>query len=477
MSEQEVEQVEQVLPIAYKRKAHYAPFAETYKDYKNPLSPPENRHYGFDVSPYLAGVVGSRANRDIYIKNAWQSANAFNEWKNKYPEARADYEWIEADMDKDGIDETGVKRNGRIIAINGYTTRRSEYPYRKDYYNQYPTRELRKENKIAQYWERYDPELKPNDLSATWHVKQEELDRKHIRKILKETVSPYQHFVKVIAKPAFDTARAEFANKYIKDESKREFLSVPGILFTRLCSQAWDTFIIAPIRKQKEGVEDWLKSKFAQIKSLHPDLNDAVAKERAWTALKNNKQFKEDVENVYKTFIQDEAFGNAVIAFYKEQFGPQYLALTKGEIKLKSEVHKQTIADKFADNSYLAPNRYNPFKHIKTEEINANLARLLPYRIPNQNSNLNNPGNSNQNMPSNSNISEKHPDEHDLTTRTLQELGELSDTLGQELGNLQLNLNNTSNESEKKEIRKEFNKRVQLLSQVQAAINEKSLKK
>lgn len=350
-------------PVKFKRKNLYNQFRDVYDQYNTQLAPPATRNFGFDVSSYLPGVVGSRANRDIYIKNAWQAPASFKAWQEKDPIHRAGYKTLEKDVDGDDIPEFLVTKNDRTIAVNGYTTRRSEYPYRRDYYETYPTKEDRKDHKMNEYWQQYDPELNADNLEATWQVDEDELKKKHIRRKLPKEISPYKHFVKMIAKPNFDAAKEKFAEANL-DPQDRELLSVPGTIFTKLCAEAWQTLIIVPLAKMKPGYKDWLRDKANMIRHDHPELPEEVVKERAWQTFKSNRQFKKDVEAAYLQLLGNEKFHQSVEVFYQKQFPSEYAKAFGGKIKLKSTIQKHNT-DKTYDTIIPGPSKYNPFKNVK----------------------------------------------------------------------------------------------------------------
>ena len=102
----------------------------------------------------LKDIVGSRGNKDIIRKGSWQAENSFNNWKSAinpstgiiYPE-RQKYEFNYEDIDNDNQSEAVVYKNNKIVGINGYTTAKSDYPIRRSYYTEHPTKESRKEFK------------------------------------------------------------------------------------------------------------------------------------------------------------------------------------------------------------------------------------------------------------------------------------------------------------------------------------------
>ena len=391
----------------FKRKLAYAPFNDVYENYVAPPAPPSSRNYGFDVSAYLPQVVGSRTNRDIVIKNAWQAPASFAQWKldkdgQPIPE-RANYEGIDQDVDKDGIPEFIVKKDGRIVGVNGYTTKKSEYPYRKAYYETYPTRDARLDHHMGDYMTAFDPQLNINNLNATWTYNEEQLRQMGIKQKQPNQVSPYQHFVKMLAKPLFDKAKDVFATANAPPELKDK-VSVPGTLFTQLSSQAWSTFIIKPITNRKPDLKNWLADKAYQFvqKAQYDgkEITREKAYEKAWQAFKSNSQFKKDVAEAYSTLLSRPDFLDALGRFYVSQFPYQYSLLTDGKVKFKASTVKHDPANPRKRIAELpVPTKWHGGnKRFMGEDEWNQYAIGRGYRAPEQNENENQNSNDNQNI-------------------------------------------------------------------------------
>ena len=89
----------------------------------------------------LLSVVGSKRARDIVRKNRFMSKAAFDEWNKSSTGGRGKYWGDYVDIDEDGMHEFVVRRggeDGRLVAVNGYTTKASDWAVRKPYYDQYP---------------------------------------------------------------------------------------------------------------------------------------------------------------------------------------------------------------------------------------------------------------------------------------------------------------------------------------------------
>ena len=160
----------------------------------------------------LAQIVGSRNYRDVkrssnFMPEQFKMWNAKN--GNKY---WGDYQ----DIDDDGINEFIVRRGnkaGPMIAVNGYTTKRSDWGARELYYQNNPTRESRRKyGSVKKYMhEFYDPTYDDAGKITKWGIKpgsdadplHNEMYNRYIKYIPKD-LSPYQLIQKYVFKPAFD---------------------------------------------------------------------------------------------------------------------------------------------------------------------------------------------------------------------------------------------------------------------------------
>ena len=89
---------------------------------------------------YIADVVGSKRKKDITRNNSFLSKKAFVAWNVKHG---GKYVMVDEKIDGDDIPELVVKNpKGKLVAVNGYTVKRSDWGVRKPFYEAYPTPDL-----------------------------------------------------------------------------------------------------------------------------------------------------------------------------------------------------------------------------------------------------------------------------------------------------------------------------------------------
>ena len=121
-----------------------------HEDVPNPIKYKRLMKHGVRVRDGLPGIfnaVGSKYNRDIVRRNHFMSQPAFDAWN----EQRGNKYWAGLqDYDGDGIDTEFVVRRkdakGDVVAVNGYTTKLSDWDAKRAYYEKFPTRALRSSN-------------------------------------------------------------------------------------------------------------------------------------------------------------------------------------------------------------------------------------------------------------------------------------------------------------------------------------------
>ena len=118
-------------------------------DVPDPIKYRRHHQKGVKVQDGVASIlkaVGSKYNRDVVRRNQFMSQAAFDKWNakhgNKYWAGLQDY-------DEDGIETEFVVRRknaeGPVVAVNGYTTKLSDWDAKRAYYEKYPSYASRKQ--------------------------------------------------------------------------------------------------------------------------------------------------------------------------------------------------------------------------------------------------------------------------------------------------------------------------------------------
>ena len=144
----------------------------------------DNKNLGF--------IVGSKRNRRIGRCERFLNDTRFNEWQSgldaHHPGKK--YTYSHELIDDDDVPEFVVKdKNGKYLAVNGYTTMPSDYELETLYYTQNPTKDDRKARPMKQwlqqhYAEHYDIDPNtglPSEKFYEWRRKQMEDKRSNKR--------------------------------------------------------------------------------------------------------------------------------------------------------------------------------------------------------------------------------------------------------------------------------------------------------
>ena len=109
---------------------------------------------GRDAINEIAQIVGSKRFRDIKRSGNFMPGQ-FDIWNAKETGGNNQYWGGYQDVDGDGLAHEFVvrreKETGPMVAVNGYTTKRSDWAARKTFYENNPSREDRKGKTVKTY--------------------------------------------------------------------------------------------------------------------------------------------------------------------------------------------------------------------------------------------------------------------------------------------------------------------------------------
>ena len=169
------------------------------------------RSANFMPGQFELQIVGSKRFRDVK-RSANFMPGQFELWNGKNGNK---YWGGYQDLDKDEINEFVVRRkdeHGPMIAVNGYTTKRSDWGARELYYQDNPTRESRSKNGPLKKYIRsyYNPTYDDTGKITKWGIKpgseEDPFHDKMYDRYIKYTpkdLSPYQAIQKYIFTPVF----------------------------------------------------------------------------------------------------------------------------------------------------------------------------------------------------------------------------------------------------------------------------------
>lgn len=274
----------------------------------------------------LLNVVGSKNARDITRKNHFMSKAAFDEWNAKQPAGKywGDYR----DVDEDGTDEfvvRGKNEEGPLVAINGYTTKKSDWAVRRDYYEAYPKIGTRPEGGIGAfakelYQEEYDEYGYP---TAAYLERIKEAQRKHPGYSIRGggSTSPYNVFVKRIVSNALvqEQSNLDINNEEFKTIMREVEQKEGKGWLLRLAGELWTRWVKLPIinSMDKETMKSWKQLYLANNPSLGNSQKD---QEKFIKWFFNRPEIKRKVKEFIKDMFvpESEEYANAIDAFAYE---------------------------------------------------------------------------------------------------------------------------------------------------------------
>ena len=220
------------------------------------------------------------------------------------------------DADGDGLAHEFVVRRGTatgpMIAVNGYTTKQSDWAGRKAFYEAYPKRKDRKGKTVKSYMqeEYYVPTYDGMQIKE-WGIQPgsgddefagEEWNR--YKKYTPKELTPYQAVNKYIVMPALEAHLAEI------NMTKKEYLSTYGgvSVLSRLASDIYYELVKAPVLAYLDnmGVTPELEKAFLENKPENYEETSNYAAE-----FEKYVFGKKNVRDLVKSYVRDSVLPNA----------------------------------------------------------------------------------------------------------------------------------------------------------------------
>ena len=242
---------------------------------------------GFGDNDDLFKFVSSKKHQDIVRRNNFMPG-AFDLWNQNPKGGNNKYYGAEEDIDGDGIPEFVVRRgdaHGPRIAVNGYTTKLSDWPVRKEYYKAYPTRADRKGKNVNIFAneEYFNPIYAANQMDITGY---NGIDPKSLHYQGKYNLhissqrSPYRALQAIIVNPAVKEALNEVCNndKEVIKQTRAQIKEGMGggILETYVMSSVYDDLVKSRVLNSltQTGALQSLKENFITNKTdKNPNYN------------------------------------------------------------------------------------------------------------------------------------------------------------------------------------------------------------
>ena len=275
-------------------------------------------------------LVSSRNARDITRKGDWMADQPFQIWNKKDMERNGGqqrYWGALEDYDNDGLPIEYVVRRGNprgpVVSVNGYTTKKSDFPWRYAFYNQYPTKDLRKGKKISDtVYDMYGPQYANDNMTVTSYKLDPETDRRTqaLKKAgytmpVPKDLSAYQAFSQFLVYPAISEVILEFAGgdtdraKAIRKRIAVNSGKGPGFASV-ICSDLYEGFITEEIEKllREKGLFDQYLNKYVETKRRNKpgftfNRDDEKDFKAFYTWLKSRKEYKEAAKKLTATYV------------------------------------------------------------------------------------------------------------------------------------------------------------------------------
>ena len=267
------------------------------------------RFRGRDGIEEIAQLVGSKRFRDIKRSGNFMPGQ-FQEWNKKENGGNGKYWGKYEDIDGDGLaHEFVVRRGGEggpLIAVNGYTTKQSDWGARKLFYEKYPTRAERSGKTAKTYMrdEYYKPTYDDRGHITEWTItpgnEPEGFNEWTMYNNYRpKDLSPYQAVNKYIVQPALEI--------YLKNNGvdKKTYIATNGGVgaLSRLASAIYDFLV-------KNQVIDFLRAtkefdKYEDYYQATHDIDDPDYEAKLEKFVLNRKEVKEYIKDYVANVILD----------------------------------------------------------------------------------------------------------------------------------------------------------------------------
>ena len=277
---------------------------------------------GRDGVEELAQIVGSAKFRDIK-RSANFMPGQFYLWNDAKKGGNKKYWGGYQDVDDDDLPHEFVVRRGGpkgpMIAVNGYTTKQSDWPARRAFFEEKPTRKERKGMTAKSYMrnEYYKPHYNGMVIDG-WRIQPGSADDEfsdpewnRYKKYTPKNLSPYQAVNKYIVLPALDlylAGRNMTKKQYLAMNKRSEEDSGIGAL-SRLASEIYFSVVKAPVEAylEHEGVRQKLELDFLALKG-----GDTYLEDPDCTAEFHKYIFsRKNVKDLVARYVRDRVLPNA----------------------------------------------------------------------------------------------------------------------------------------------------------------------
>ena len=277
------------------------------------------RSEAMDHLQYIVSTSGLR--RDIKRVRKAESYNGAKEWARKHSNRKRKYEAKEEDIDGDGIKDVLVKAaDGSLVIVNGYTVRKSDYPYRQRFAN-LPEATRKQHGNYKNYLKSiYGPTYDDRTGKITGWKQDPEQDEQYKRlttlgfkTYIPKDQSPYQLFTNQVVKSTIDGIYEVESDTYayqVYNADGEAVTKYPPVLIT-VAADAWNYGVVKPLIEQKTG---------EQIPdNITPDELKALLNSKDIMKYKKSKEFRNRSKALVEKYVSDDDAIRELIEALKER--------------------------------------------------------------------------------------------------------------------------------------------------------------
>ena len=357
--DEEVEEEDDWEP-AYEWKGKEIADVESGKNYDFTPVYKDRKARGRKGADAVYRLVSSKLARDITRKGQWMAQKPFDIWKAKNPKSKLVGQMEDYDEDGEGL-EFVVRRGegGPVVAVNGYTTKASDYPWKREYYETYPTKDDRKKKSYDDFIEDFYKPQYADDGITLEHVERrgdllnKKLQGRGYAQKMPKSRSAFQAISSLVVHPSIN---AIIRNLCGEDEEKMKAFrksiwkqSGKGAGFVSiLCSDIYKQLITRPIWRylSDSKVLPQLLERFVSIKQRtkpkfefdpkDPEMQDMFEK---W--LHAQKTYKEMTRDLVTNYVSKDNINQTLtdcVATLQPQFDEWFKAFEEEQKKEDEDV-------------------------------------------------------------------------------------------------------------------------------------------
>ena len=308
---------------------------------------------------YVKMVAGSNLSRDLRRRPHFMAPNAFDEWQ-KVHDKKKRYFAEETDVDGDEIDDFVVSKNRRVydkgskkwvievdengnpvrdlIAVNGWTTVKSDYDDRKQFYDAYPTAKARKGKSFTKFiHSKYYTEDDQDEFGYPTHAYIEKRKEKmyndgYKKKIRMPLPTARQDFMKMVG-AAYKAAVTDLIKQH--PEIERKNVSVEAGFIPKIGNKFWRGWIIETLFEEireteyyKELLDKYIarfdRAKFNKDKGITFNIRNPEHREKFEKTLLKNDSVRMGINSLVQQLLDEkgpffaESFEHLKYIFAKE---------------------------------------------------------------------------------------------------------------------------------------------------------------